>query len=1394
MKRQSLKFKSIKKRIAMLLAVMMIVMNCMPSFASEIDENTVITAGSDTEESAGAENSTDPVNNDDTEDGADTENDADTVDTADTDNSADTKDSVDTDIEESVSVRKPAMARRNSFTRLGNYFDENGAEWHELNGIVWSISNNDTKLTISPNEARYGDTSYGKIDDSGDPIWQQYKNSITTVQLEKSKLHPTEGINEIGRFAFEDFTNLQSIRIIETVTSINYGSFKNCQKLKSIQIDNDTYFENDEKGSLYKKKTPQGQDTYELLFAPIANEGTLKIDPRTKKIGGYACYNCKNYTGALVISSNVVEIGEQAFDGCSGIEDIIIGERAYGDDVATKCKASLTDVGQKCFANCSALKNLWIPTSITTKFYQSTNPFENCGYLTNIYLYAVSSYYNTDERMAQKSADLGISIEKKAEIGLGNTVVTLIPWNNCLVNFTSGISTKEKLLPVCVPYDTSFNEDGETLYRPQNGSETVDYRFLWWYKYGNENRKFNETDKVTGDLDLTAKWAAYFKYTFDAGEGDFRTKDYSSNDTKHAYRTVSSGSILAEDDWPADPVKDNALFIGWIAGDEVNQQIVVSNKPNPYVSTTFDQFTRSEYPFPPDNITFTALYYNYKTVLFYGPDGNSLGESVQDWLDLEINEYPSQNAIDHLDSLVQDYWTNHYNSDTNWDFQGWYSGLNGNGKAFDPYSPVPSDVARQYNMYFKHFLTMSYYLHYDKDGDSVDDVITYDGKTNNIYANKAYTLITPPARSGYKFDGWWDKTGTKRYDSTLRYYEVTDDMEFHAHWKKLCKVTLHRNYEQIYSEDYLNKRENKHLKDPHIIYDVVSGSSIMYDSMIPSDTVSNNWKFDGWYIDGQFDDESKKIEKNTPITDDIDVYAKWVDGGCSVVYWATTNIIEDGRYLKNEVWGKIVTAGTKIPIPSSEYNPDPDECEYFGYRFGGWMNEAGELVIDENGNLVDDRYKTINSDTDFYSNWIDNGGPYVKQVQVTFDTMEGPEMTQPGTIDINTPIARPEDPVWEGHKIAGWYTTPDFKTEWDFSDPVEEDMTLYAKWIVWTEEDEDNSHGIYWIKMLKGGKAAAAKYFRESGLSYSYDRSVIRFNKKSRLVKGKHEGETLITATKVDGSPYEASVRVFVYKQELRNMRARNTSTTIDAAKYLTVSGFLPDRWQSTKPSVASIDPKTGLIKVRSRGSTKIKAYYGNKACTATLRCEVPKFSKPFYRMRTGQSKKLTIKKVNKYDIVSWNVISVNDASSNYVSSNSPSYNSLISDGVIGVGTAEIDYNGRITALTAGDVIVEATVYGQTISCRVHIEPPVLKKRSIVMEINKTKRIKLSRTKLKYVEWTSSNDNVAYVDPVSGKIYGLKNGSATLRTTAGGVINTCTVRVRDSEIRTGGNEEGAWGN
>ena len=69
-------------------------------------------------------------------------------------------------------------------------------------------------------------------------------------------------------------------------------------------------------------------------------------------------------------------------------------------------------------------------------------------------------------------------------------------------------------------------------------------------------------------------------------------------------------------------------------------------------------------------------------------------------------------------------------------------------------------------------------------------------------------------------------------------------------------------------------------------------------------------------------------------------------------------------------------------------------------------------------------------------------------VEVSFDTNGGSKPPEMQSTDSGKKISKPEDPVKEGYTFEGWYYTDKDgnETEWNFDDPVYENMTLKARW------------------------------------------------------------------------------------------------------------------------------------------------------------------------------------------------------------------------------------------------------------------------------------------------------------------------------------------------------------
>lgn len=72
---------------------------------------------------------------------------------------------------------------------------------------------------------------------------------------------------------------------------------------------------------------------------------------------------------------------------------------------------------------------------------------------------------------------------------------------------------------------------------------------------------------------------------------------------------------------------------------------------------------------------------------------------------------------------------------------------------------------------------------------------------------------------------------------------------------------------------------------------------------------------------------------------------------------------------------------------------------------------------------------------------------------VTFDDMVDDTKNQTVTVEAGSTVdeSQVSDPTREGYTFVAWYTSTEYTTEFDFSTPIKEDMTVYAKWV----EDEE---------------------------------------------------------------------------------------------------------------------------------------------------------------------------------------------------------------------------------------------------------------------------------------------------------------------------------------------------
>jgi len=104
-------------------------------------------------------------------------------------------------------------------------------------------------------------------------------------------------VTNIGKYAFDDFTNVYSVIIPDSVIHIEEHAFFGCLSLSDITIGNGV--------------TDIGEEAfYHCVFLT-----DITIPNSVKRIGKYAFFDCAHLT-SLKIGNGVTSIGEYAFDRC----------------------------------------------------------------------------------------------------------------------------------------------------------------------------------------------------------------------------------------------------------------------------------------------------------------------------------------------------------------------------------------------------------------------------------------------------------------------------------------------------------------------------------------------------------------------------------------------------------------------------------------------------------------------------------------------------------------------------------------------------------------------------------------------------------------------------------------------------------------------------------------------------------------------------------------------------------------------------------------------------------------------------------------------------------------------------------------------------------------------
>ena len=203
------------------------------------------------------------------------------------------------------------------------------------------------------------------------------------------KLTLGKNVSEIGMHAFQSNIGLTTLTIPDSVTFIDTGAFGGCSKLREISIGKSV----SRMGGAVFSSSPQ------LRKVTIA-EGTTVI-------GTDAFSNCYLLDN-IKIPNTVTEIGANAFSGCTGLKSVTLGN-------------SVKTIGYYAFSNDKNITSLNIPDSVELI---EKAAFKDC---TNLATLSIGGGVNKMEKnVFQNCTSLN-----KVTIGRGTTVIGSYAFDNC---------------------------------------------------------------------------------------------------------------------------------------------------------------------------------------------------------------------------------------------------------------------------------------------------------------------------------------------------------------------------------------------------------------------------------------------------------------------------------------------------------------------------------------------------------------------------------------------------------------------------------------------------------------------------------------------------------------------------------------------------------------------------------------------------------------------------------------------------------------------------------------------------------------------------------------------------------------------------------------------------
>lgn len=188
-------------------------------------------------------------------------------------------------------------------------------------------------------------------------------------------------VTDIPAYAFYNNLQLTDVKLPDGLKTLNEGVFCWCENLRTaelpaglLSIEKEAFYRC---GSLTKVNIPAAiRQISERTFYYCTSLAEISWPDSLTDIQDYAFYECQRIRNVSAHLSKVQHIGKSAFQGCTSIRTLDLGESLcfLGDAAFLGCTSlqwitlpgSLSTIGERCFQNCTDIKSVGLGDGVQT--------------------------------------------------------------------------------------------------------------------------------------------------------------------------------------------------------------------------------------------------------------------------------------------------------------------------------------------------------------------------------------------------------------------------------------------------------------------------------------------------------------------------------------------------------------------------------------------------------------------------------------------------------------------------------------------------------------------------------------------------------------------------------------------------------------------------------------------------------------------------------------------------------------------------------------------------------------------------------------------------------------------------------------------------------------------